>query len=193
MSSKGTPNTGITGCTTPTNFRATRSNSKVATQQTSVSPQAATLEKKKAKAKDLESEAHKLLIGEECLSDGAIITHHTIMHTLSLIIQKYSAAAPQNLTRALTALVALLHQTNNSSNTATQFEPVMNTLTQKLGDHIEKTMQDKFEKMSTFIKGSLADQCKALSPPEGLAETVTTLKKQSNNSNIPNQRHGTQL
>jgi hypothetical protein len=54
MSSKGMPNTGITGHTTPTNFRATRSNSKVTTQQMSVSPQATTLEKKKAKAKDLE-------------------------------------------------------------------------------------------------------------------------------------------
>lgn len=32
------------------------------------------------------------------------------------------------------------------------------TLLQKIGEHIERTMQDEMEKMSTMIKGSLADQ-----------------------------------
>ena len=141
------------------------------------------LEKKKAKAKELELEARKLLISEECLSDETNITHETILHALSLIVQKYSTTAPQSLIRALTALVALLQQTNNPSSSATQFAPVVDALSQKLGERIERTMQEEMEKMSTLIKSSIAEQSKALSPPDCLVETVTTLKQVASDMN----------
>jgi hypothetical protein len=177
MASKGTLNTGAAGRTPPENFRATRSHSKVTTQQANTSPQAAMLEKKRAKTKELEMEARKLLLSEECLTDEANITHHTILHALTLILQKYSMTIPQNLTRVLTALAALLKQVNNTSHAAAQFEPTVDALSQKVGERIEKAMQEEMEKMSTLIKSSLAEQSKALSPPEGLVETVTTLKQ----------------
>jgi hypothetical protein len=175
MSSKGTLSTGATGRTTPANFRTTRSNTKATTQQPSVSPQAATLEKKKAKVQDLETEARRLLISEECLSDGANITHHTITHSLSLLTQRYRQTAPQNLTRALTALVALSQQTNN--NATAQLTPIVDKLSHELGGRIEKTMQEELDKMSNLIKSSMAEQCKATKPPADLAEAVSTLKQ----------------
>jgi hypothetical protein len=38
-------------------------------------------------------------------------------------------------------------------------------------------------KMSTLIKSTLAEQCKAFSPPEGLAKTVSTLKQVASSMN----------
>lgn len=177
MSSKGTPNTGAAGRAPPVNLRATRSNSKASTQQANTSPQAATLEKKMAKANELEMEARKILLSEGCLANEANITHQTILHALTSILQKYSTTIPQNLTRVLTALAALLTQANNASNSAAQLEPVVDALSQKVTERIEKAMQEEMDKMSTLIKSSLAEQSKALSPPEGLVETVTTLKQ----------------
>src|ERR1700761_6983605 len=104
MTSKGAPSTSATGRTTPANFRTTRSNAKASTQKTNASPQTATLEKKKAKVIEAEAEARKILISEECLSDETIITHHTLLHSFSLLVQKYSSTAPSSLTRAMTAI-----------------------------------------------------------------------------------------
>lgn len=108
MSTKIMLSTGAVGRTPLANLRATRSNTKATMQQMNTSLQVTMLEKKKAKAKELEQEAHKLLTGEDCLSDETVITHHTILQTLSQLIQKYSVTAPQSLKRALTALVVLL-------------------------------------------------------------------------------------
>lgn len=179
MSSKGTLNTGAAGRAPPENLRSTRSQTvKTSMQLASTSPQAATLEKKKAKAKELELEARKLLQSEECLTDETkTITHGTILNMLTLIIQKYSVTTPQGLAKALTSLATLLKQVNAVSSTATQLETVVDALSQEVGERIAKTMQEEMEKMSVMIKCSLTEQCKALSPPEDLAETVTTLKK----------------
>ena len=179
MSSKGTPNTGATGRTPPENFRTTRSQAvKTPTQQANASPQAATLEKKKAKAKELEAEARKLLQNEECLpEETSTITHSIILNALTLIIQKYKANTPQNLAKALVALAALLKQVNTASSAATQMETIVSTITQDVGECIEKKMHSEMEKMSAMLKSSLTEQCKALSPPEDLVETVTSLKK----------------
>ena len=58
MAFKGMLNTGAAGCSPPENLRATRSQTfKQTAQQVNASPQAATLEKKKAKARELEIEA----------------------------------------------------------------------------------------------------------------------------------------
>ena len=179
MSSKGTLPTGAVGRTPPENFRTTRSQGVKATAlQASISPQAATLEKKKAKAKESETDAHKILLNEGCLNDESNITHHTILSTLTSLIQKYSATTPQDLAKALTALASLLKQANDTaSGSASQFEPTVTALSQKVGERIEKTMQNEMDKMSTLFKSALAEQCKALSPPESLVETVTTLKQ----------------
>lgn len=153
MLSKCTLDTGATGQTPPEKFRTTRSQAaKSNMQQANASPQEATLEKKKAKAKELELGAHKLLIDEECMMEENTVTHLTILNMLMLIIQKYSATAPQNLTKALTALAALLKQANTASSTATQLEMVVDMLSQQVGEHIEKTMHKEMEKMSTLIK-----------------------------------------
>jgi hypothetical protein len=175
MSSKGALNTGVAARTPPANLRATRSNTKVTTQQTNVTSQIATLEKKKAKAKEMETEARKSLVNEKYLSDEDTITQHTLTHALSLITQKYSTpTTPQGLTLALSAIVILMQRINSST---TQLTPVVDELAQKLGERIEKTMMDEMDKMSTMIKSSLADQTKSLSPPESLDEAVTALKQ----------------
>ena len=179
MSSKGTLTTGATGRSPPEKLgTTTRSQkSKTTTQQASITPQAATLEKKKTKVKDIEVEACKLLLSEGCLTDEDSISHNTILNALTLVIQKYSASAPQDLAKALAAIVTLLKQANYASEATKQCESAVDALSQKVGERIEKTMQDEMGKMSTMIKRSLAEQKEALSPQEGLVETVTTLKQ----------------
>ena len=178
MSARGTLTTGATGRSPPENLRTTRSqSSKNSTQQANTSPQAATLEKKRAKAHELELDARKLLKNEECLDDEPNITHHTILSTLTSIIQKFSAVTPQNLAKSLAALAVILKQVNNASNSTAQLEPTVDALTLKIGERIEKTLQEEMIKLSSQIKVLLAEQSKALSPPGDLAETVTTLKQ----------------
>ena len=178
MTTKGTLTTGAEGHPPLENFRATRSQAaKINPQQASTSPQAATLEKKRAKAKELESEARKLLSNEGCLKAEKSITHSSILNTLTLIIQKYSTTTPQNLARALAALVALFKQANNACDAGTQTELIADVITQRMEESLEKAMQEEMHKMSSLIKSSLAEHSKALSPPEDLAETVTTLKQ----------------
>ena len=174
MSSKGALVTGATGRSPPANFRTTRSLTKATLPKPNVSSQAATLEKKKAKSKAVEAEARKTLIGEGCLNDETIITHHSILDTLSLIIQKYDTTAPQGLTRVLTALAALLSEANNATS---QLAPAVEALTQKLGERIERSMQEEMSKLSADIKTSVAEQCKSIFPPEPLNAAVTTLKQ----------------
>ncbi|KAN0137491.1 hypothetical protein V8E53_004542 [Lactarius tabidus] len=190
MSSKGTLNTGAAGRTPPENFRTTRSHSKVTTQQANTSPQAATLEKKRAKTKELEMEARKLLLSEECLTDEANITHHTILHALTLILQKYSTTIPQNLTRVLTALAALLKQVNNASHAAAQFEPTVDALSQKVGERIEKAMQEEMEKMSVKPTGGTGRNSHY---PQTGSVGHEQIHQRSNNGNVTNQRHCAQL
>ena len=177
MSTKSASSPGVASHTPPANFRATRAATKAGALQTNVTPQLATLEKKKTKAKEakeVETEARKLLIGENCLNEENIITHPTLLRTLSLIIQKYSPTAPQSLTKALTALSALMHEANNATS---QFTPVMEALTKKIGERFEKSLQEEMDKMSTTLKNALADQSKSLNPPESMTEAVTTLKQ----------------
>ena len=168
---------GATGHTLPANLRTTRATTKASALQVNVSPQLATLEKKKTKAKEakeVEMEAHKLLTGKNCLNEETAIMHHTLLRTLALIIQKYSSTAPQSLTRALTALSALIHEENNATS---QFMPVMETLTKKIGERFEKTLQEEMDKMSTTLRNALADQSKNLSLPKSMSEAVTMLKQ----------------
>ena len=174
MSSKGALNTGATGRITPVNFRATRSNTKSSTQQPSTTSQAATLEKKKTKVKEIEKEARRMLKEEGCLNEDADITLSTILQALTLIIQKYNATAPQSLTRALTALAALMQEANGAN---TQFTPVIEVLTQKLGERIETAIHDGMDKVSTLIKSTVAEQCKTLNNSETMIDAVSTLKQ----------------
>jgi hypothetical protein len=58
-----------------------------------------------------------------------------------------------------------------------QLELTVNALLLKIGEHIEKTMQDEIEKMSSMIKNLLMEHSKALSPLGELAETVSALKQ----------------
>ena len=174
MSTKGALPIGATGRSLPKKPRATRSLTKAATYKANASPQAATLEKKKAKLKAIEAEAHKTLIGDGCLDDETIITHHTILDTLSLIIQKYDSTAPQGLTQALTALAALMTEVNSATS---QLAPAVEALTQKLGERIERSMQEEMAKLSADIKNSVAEQCRSIHPPEPLNDAVSTLKQ----------------
>ena len=167
MSPKGTLTTGATGSSPPKSLRATRSqtNTKNAAQQVNTSPQATTLEKKRAKARELEIDAHKLLKSEECLEDEFNITHHTIQSSLTSIIKRYSATTSPNLAKSLAALVVLLKQANNASGPATQLEPTVDALSHKIGERIEKTLQEEMIKLSSQIKVSLAEQSTAMDLP----------------------------
>lgn len=184
MSSKGTLATGAAGRSPPENLRALRSQTvKNSTQQASTTPQAATLEKKREKARELELEARKLLVSEACLKDEHNITHHTILSTLTSVIQKYSATTPQNLTKALGALTVLFTQLNNARSADIQVEPIADTLSQKIGERIEKTMKEELNKMSSLIISSITEQNKAISPSDDLVETVTALKQVASDMN----------
>ncbi|KAF8261403.1 hypothetical protein EI94DRAFT_1705547 [Lactarius quietus] len=174
MSSKGVLGPGAEG--PPAHLRTTRSITK-AGAQSSVSPQIATQEKKKAKAKEakeVELKACKLLICEKCLSEDTPITHNTLLRTLSMILQKYTPSTPLPLTRAMMAFAALMNKANNATS---QTAPTVEVLTQKLGERVEKAIQVEMDKMSTMIKNSLADQRKASEPSESLTEAVTAIKK----------------
>jgi hypothetical protein len=131
--------------------------------------------KAKPKAADAEAEARKILIEEDCLSgDTSTITQHTLICTLTLIIQKYSAAAPKGFMTALQAFTVLMQESNNA---VAQQMPIMEALTQKIGDCLEKTVQKEMEKLSTTIKSSIADQCKSLSPTNSITDAVSTLRQ----------------
>ena len=60
MSTKGALSTGTIGRSPPANLRTTRSLTKAVAQKNGVTLQAATVEKKKAKSKAVETEARKL-------------------------------------------------------------------------------------------------------------------------------------
>ena len=174
MSSKGALNTGATGRITPVNLRATRSNTKSSTQQPCTTSQAATLEKKKAKVKEIVKEARRTLKEEGCLNDDADISHNILLQALTTIIQKYNATSPQSLTRALTALAALMQETNSTN---AQPTPVLEVLTQKLGERIETAIHEGMDKVSTLIKSSVAEHCKTLNNSETMTDAVSTLKQ----------------
>lgn len=160
----------------PVNPRATRSTTKLGLQP-SATPQIATQEKKKAKAKEAKenkAEARKILMDEKVLNDRTGITLQTLTKVLLLIVQKYSTATPHNLIKVLQALATLMQET---SNTTLQITPTMETLTQKLGERVERSLQEEMAKLSDTIKSSMAEQCKAASLPDSLAETVASLKQ----------------
>jgi hypothetical protein len=174
MSSKGALGTGAAGRTPPATLRTTRSITKANTQQPIATSQLATIEKKKAKAREAETEARRILTEEECLSAEVTVTHHTLPHTLTSLAQKYDNSAPPNLIKAMRALALLATKIENPNG---QFEPVVDAITQRLGERIEKTLQTGMDKLSTVIKSSLADQSSSLNAPEALTETITNLKQ----------------
>jgi hypothetical protein len=133
MSSKGALGTGAAGRTPPATLRTTRSITKVNTQQPITTLQLATVEKKKAKAREAEMEARRILTEEECLSAEDTVTHHTLPHTLTSLAQKYDNSAPPNLIKAMRALALLATKIENPNG---QFEPVVDAITQRLGKEV---------------------------------------------------------
>ncbi|KAF8259341.1 hypothetical protein EI94DRAFT_1813487 [Lactarius quietus] len=128
MSSKNVLGPGAEG--PPANLRTTRFITKAGTQP-NVSPQVATQEKKKAKAKEAEEvelKALKVLIGKKCLSEDTLISHQTLLWALVIIMQKYSPSTPLPLARAMTAFAALM---NEAKNAISQIVPNIEVLTQK--------------------------------------------------------------
>ena len=174
MSSKGALGTGAAGRNPPANLRATRSNTKASTQQPAATSQLATIDKKKAKAKEAEAEARRILTEEECLSAEDTITHHTLPHMLTTLAQKYASNAPPNLIKAMRAIALFATKTENPNG---QFEPVVEAITHRLGEHLDKSLQAEMAKMSNVIKSSIADQNSSLNTPEALTETITNLKQ----------------
>ncbi|KAF8256768.1 hypothetical protein EI94DRAFT_1710241 [Lactarius quietus] len=153
MSLKGMSGIGGESLTPPANLRATRSNTKAEAQQTTISLQMAMLEKKKMKAKEAKEvgqEACKVLIGEKCLNEETAITHAVLLKALMQLIQKYSMSAPQSLIRALTALSALLHEINSIASQA-MTTPMLETLTQKIGERVDKSLQEEMGKMRNMM------------------------------------------
>ena len=183
MSTKGVLNPDAAGITPPAKFRATRSNTKAITQQTNVSPQMATLEKKQAKAKEAREAgqiARHHLISEKFFDEETPVTNSTLLRTLTQIIQKYNASTPQNLIRTLTNLTVLMHEANASE---PQLTPTIEILTQKLGERIDKSLKEEMGKMSNLITSSLAEQRKDVETPESLNEAINTLKQVTSDMN----------
>ena len=178
MSSKSALSSGAADPVPTQNFRVTRSTTKGGTLNTGHStPQQATLEKKKAKAKEIREEetaARKILIDEKIINEGTELTHQTITRALTLTIQKHAQSAPQSLIKTLQAVNTLLQEANNATNHLT---PVLETLTQKLGERVEKSLQEEMSKLSTALKDSMADQYKGINSPESVVEAVATLKQ----------------
>ena len=184
MSSKSILNTGAEDPVLSQNTRVTRSNAKSGTLQASnPTPQLATLEKKKAKAKELEEEkmaACRTLVGKKFFSKGTEVTHQSITCALTLITQKHSQTAPQSLIKALQAVSTLMQEANNATN---QVAPVLEMLTQKLGECVEHSLQQEMAKLSNSLKDSMADQCKAITPPKTMVEAIASLKQVASDMN----------
>ena len=177
MSTKGVLNPDIVGITPPVNFWATRSNTKAVSQQPNVSPQLATLEKKQAKAKEAREAgqtARKHLITEIFHHKETSITPSVLIRMLTQIIQRYNTTTLQPLIKTLTNLTVLMHEANTPN---LQVAPTMEILTQKLGECMDRSLEEEMGKMSTLITSSLADQQKALSPLESLNDAIFTLKQ----------------
>lgn len=120
------------------------------------------------------TEARRALISDGCLARDELINHSTLPHVVVLIVRKYRATAPQGLTKDLMALTMLMQEANEDGAQSTHTE---GTLLQEMEKCIARTVQQEMEKVSTVIKSTIADQCKAASPPESLLEAVTTLKQ----------------
>lgn len=125
MLSKGALSSGAADPIPTQNLRVTRSTTKGGTLNTGHStPQQATLEKKKARAKEIREEekaARKTLIDEKIISEGTELTHQIITRALALTIQKHTHSAPQGLIKTLQAINTLLQEANNATNQLTQF------------------------------------------------------------------------
>ena len=67
-----------------------------------------------------------------------------------------------------------MQEANNASN---QLDPVLKTLTQKLGERVEKSLQEEITKLSNSLKDSMADQSKAMTTSGTVVEAVATLKQ----------------
>jgi hypothetical protein len=174
MSSKGALGTGAGGHAPPANLRTTRSNTKANMQQPSATAQLATAEKKKTKAREAEEEARKTLSEEECLNAEEALTLQNIPHTLTLLVRKYNSNAPTSLLKAIKAVATLAARIENANG---QFEPVVDAITQRLGEHFEKSLHTEMDKLSTVITSSLAEQTRSLNTPGALTETITNLKQ----------------
>jgi hypothetical protein len=156
MSSKGALLPGAAGRTPPVTNRTTRSNTKATAPQDTSPAQGSVTEKKKKKPTEVETEARKILTGEECLSgDPSSITHISITRTLTNLTQKYITTAPKGLTIALQALIALMQEVDNA---VTQQAPLVETITLKLGACVEKAMHNEMNKLSSDIKTSITEQ-----------------------------------
>ena len=179
MSAKGAPLPGAAGPGRgpPEHLRTTRAGTKASSQPAPSTPQKATKEKKKTKAleaKVTEADARKTLEKEECLDEESPISSHSLLQALKLVTLKYSTTTPQGLAQALQALVTLMQANNNPD---APHKPTLDALTLQMGEHIEGTIRNELNKLSTSLQNSLADHCKTLSPPETLTDTVSTLKQ----------------
>ena len=150
----------------------TRLATKTTPQQTSMSPQMATAEKKKLKAKNLEVEARMTLTDQDCLNDKEPLSHLSFPDTLALILTKHSATTPPELMRALKSLEVLMREVNGQPTV-----PTLADITLQLGVQLEQTVQSEMNKISTAIISTIAEQCKSISSPDTLVDTVSTLKK----------------
>ena len=183
MSSKSALATGAEDHPPTESSRTTRSGAKLGLQQAGTTPQAATLEKKKQKAKEAreaEAEARKTLIAEKVLPEGTDVTLQTLTRSLSLTISKHASSIPQSTAKILQAIATLMQE---ASSTASQLTLVVETLTQKVTERVEKSMQEEMEKLSASIKNSMVEQCKAMCHVDTIAETVASLKQVATDMN----------
>jgi hypothetical protein len=100
--------------------------------------------------------------------------HQVLLCTLSLSLQKYNLSIPTPLTKVMMAFATLMNKANNATSQAT---PTIDVLTQKLGDQVEKSLQEEMEKMNSMVKSSLADQHSISDPLEFLTEAVCAIKR----------------
>ncbi|KAI9442592.1 hypothetical protein H4582DRAFT_2054995 [Lactarius indigo] len=149
MTPKGTTIPGPAGRTPPApSLRTTRSAAKANTRPST--PITATgMDQAKPKSPNTSNEAKKALKEDDCYIDENPTTPYTHLRTLTLIIKKHSASAPKGMTRSLQALAALMHK----SNTTAQHPPqIVDALAQKIGEHMESTLQAEMGKMSELVK-----------------------------------------
>ncbi|KAI9436480.1 hypothetical protein H4582DRAFT_2078697 [Lactarius indigo] len=132
------------------------------------------MDQAKPKSPNASNEAKKALKEDDCYIDENPTTPYTHLRTLTLIIKKHSASAPKGMTRSLQALAALMHE----SNTTAQHPPqIVDTLVQKIGEHMESTLQAEMGKMSELVKSSLADRDLLQNAVSTLGKTANTLRK----------------
>ncbi len=169
MASKGASQAGTSGQPPQAVSRVTRSSSKPAAPAPS-KENGPNLGQKKIKFVAGE-EARGVLTKVNCLLADEQVTQGTLYKIYKRILVRYDETIPPDLRIPMQAFAVILHECEGAHNR------VMETLTQKIEEKMERALDKSMEKISTVVESALANQKELQTTTETLAGTTQTLQK----------------